>query len=101
LGSVARIIIRGSVEDVTEAVADSLLTQLDAARKQLGYEVRVLGPAPPPISKLRGKYRFHILLQSTNPAHLGSTIRKAVEGFTIADKDDVQYVIDIDPMDML
>ena len=101
LGSVARIIIRGSVEDVTEAVADSFLTQLDAARKNLGYEVRVLGPAPPPISKLRGKYRFHILLQSTNPAHLGNTIRKAVEGFTIADKDDVQYVIDIDPMDML
>lgn len=101
LGSVARIIIRGSVEDVTEAVADSFLTRLDAARKQLGYEVRILGPAPPPISKLRGKYRFHILLQSTNAGHLGNTIRKATEAFTIAEKDDVQYVVDIDPMDML
>ncbi len=101
LGSVARIIIRGSVEDVTEAVADSFLARLDAARNQLGYEVRVLGPAPPPISKLRGKYRFHILLQSVNAAHLGATIRKAIETFTIAEKDDVQYVIDIDPMDML
>jgi primosomal protein N' (replication factor Y) len=98
---VARIIIRGSVEDVTEAVADSFLARLDAARNQLGYEVRVLGPAPPPISKLRGKYRFHILLQSVNAAHLGATIRKAIETFTIAEKDDVQYVIDIDPMDML
>ena len=100
-GSVARIIIRGSVEEVTEAVADSLLTQLDAARKQLGYEIRLLGPAPPPISKLRAKYRFHILLQSTNAEHLGSTIRRATESFTIAEKDDVQYVVDIDPMDML
>ena len=58
LGSVARIIIRGSVEDVTEAVADSFLTRLDAARKQLGYEVRILGPAPPPISKLRESTDF-------------------------------------------
>ncbi len=101
LGSVGRIIIRGAVEDVTEAIADSLLGRLESARNTLGYEVRILGPAPPPISKLRGKYRFHILLQSVNPAHLGETIRRATDTFTIAEKDDVQYVIDIDPMDML
>ncbi len=101
LGSVGRIIIRGPIEEVTEAIADSLLTRLEAARDALGYEVRILGPAPPPISKLRGKYRFHILLQSVDPAHLGQTIRRATETFTIPEKDDVQYVIDIDPMDML
>jgi primosomal protein N' (replication factor Y) len=101
LGSVGRIIIRGSVEEVTEAIAESLLTRLESARDALGYEVRLLGPAPPPISKLRGKYRFHILLQSVDPAHLGETIRRATETFTIAEKDEVQYVIDIDPMDML
>jgi primosomal protein N' (replication factor Y) len=101
LGSVGRIIIRGTVEDVAEAVAQSLLSRLESARNALGHEVRILGPAPPPISKLRGKYRFHILLQSVDPTHLGDTIRRATETFTIADKDDVQYVIDIDPMDML
>ncbi|TWU59316.1 Primosomal protein N' [Rubripirellula tenax] len=101
LGSVGRIIIRGAIEDVTEATAEALLGRLEAARNQLGYEVRILGPAPPPISKLRGKYRFHILLQSVEASHLGETIRRAVDTFTIPDKDDVQYVIDIDPMDML
>ena len=101
LGSVARIIIRGVVEDVTEAVADSLVRNLEAAREALGVEVRILGPAPPPISKLRGKYRFHVLLQSVNSAELGETIRRATASFKIADKDDVQYVVDIDPMDML
>jgi primosomal protein N' (replication factor Y) len=101
LGSVGRIIVRGGVEEVTEAVADSLLGRLEAARKTLGVEVRILGPAPPPISKLRGKYRFHILLQSSLAAELGETIRRATESFTIAEKDDVQYVIDIDPIDML
>jgi primosomal protein N' (replication factor Y) len=101
LGNVARIIIRGVVEQVTEAVADSLRGQLEATREALGAEVRILGPAPPPISKLRGKYRFHILLQSVDAAQLGETIRRATETFKIADKDDVQYVVDIDPMDML
>ena len=101
LGSVGRIIIRGSSEDETEAVSETLLSRLEAARNVLGYEVRILGPAPPPISRLRGKYRFHILLQSVDPNHLGETIRRATESFKVADKCDVQYVIDIDPMDML
>jgi primosomal protein N' (replication factor Y) len=101
LGSVGRIIIRGAVENLTEATAESLRNRLESARDALGFEVRILGPAPPPISKLRGKYRFHILLQSINPAHLGETIRRATEAFTIPDKQDVQYVVDIDPMDML
>ncbi len=101
LGSVGRIIIRGAVEELTEAVAESLLTRLESARQSLGVEVRILGPAPPPISKLRGKYRFHLLLQSTSPAELGETIRRATDSFTIPDKDDVQFVVDIDPIDML
>ncbi len=101
LGSVGRIILRGAVEEITEAVAESLVSRLESARETLGVEVRILGPAPPPISKLRGKYRFHILLQSTDAADLGETIRRATETFTIADKDDVQYVVDIDPVDML
>ncbi|QDV47026.1 Primosomal protein N' [Stieleria neptunia] len=101
LGSVARIIIRGAVEDVTEATANSLLQRLESSRERLGAEVRLLGPAPPPIAKLRGKYRFHLLLQSLDPLQLGATIRMATKTFKIPEKDDVQYVIDIDPMDML
>jgi primosomal protein N' (replication factor Y) (superfamily II helicase) len=101
LGSIARIIIRGPSEEVTEATAELLLSRLESARSTLGFEVRILGPAPPPMSKLRGKYRFHILLQALDPAHLGETIRRATDTFTIPEKDDVQYVVDMDPMDML
>jgi primosomal protein N' (replication factor Y) len=101
LGSVARIIIRGTVEEVTEATAGLLLQRLESARERLGAQVRLLGPAPPPIAKLRGKYRFHLLLQSLDPLQLGATIRMATKTFKIPEKDEVQYVIDIDPMDML
>ena len=101
LGSVARIILRGSNEEITEATADLLVARLESARDKLGHEVRILGPAPPPIPRLRGKYRYHILLQATEARELNQTIRTATDTFTIPDKDDVQYVIDIDPMDML
>ncbi|MEM8666322.1 MAG: primosomal protein N' [Planctomycetota bacterium] len=101
LGSVGRIIIRGTMEETTEAVAETLRSRLEAARSALGHEVRILGPAPPPISKLRGKYRFHLLVQAVNAQHLGETIRRATESFTIPEKDEVLFVVDIDPIDML
>ena len=49
-GSVGRIIIRGPEEQLTESVALALVKRLEAARTTLGVEVRILGPAPPPIS---------------------------------------------------
>lgn len=101
LGSVARIIIRGPQEDTTEAFAEKLRDSLESAREKLGAEVRILGPAPPPIAKLRGKYRFHILLQSTNNGALGETIRRGTATMTAPAKDEIQFVVDIDPMDML
>jgi primosomal protein N' (replication factor Y) (superfamily II helicase) len=101
LGSVARIILRGPSEEITESTADLLFSRLEAARTKLGHEVRLLGPAPPPITKLRGKYRFHILLQATEAVILNQTISEATATFRIPEKDDVQYVVDIDPLDML
>jgi len=101
LGSVARIIIRGPQEETAEAFADTLVDRLEASRNQLGTEVRILGPAPPPIAKLRGKFRFHIMLQAAGSKPLGETIRRAVADLKPPTKEEIQYVIDIDPMDML
>lgn len=101
LGNVARIIVRGESAQLTEAFAESLRDRLEAAARSLEAEVRVLGPAPPPIGKLRGKFRFHILLQSTDNAKLGMTVRMATAELRPPAKDDIQFVVDIDPIDML
>lgn len=101
LGHVARIIVRGESEPLTEAFAESLRDRLEAAARSLEAEVRVLGPAPPPIGKLRGKFRFHILLQSTDNTKLGQTVRLATAEIRPPAKDDIQFVLDIDPIDML
>ncbi|QDV65559.1 Primosomal protein N' [Crateriforma conspicua] len=100
-GSVARIIIRGTEEETTERIAEELVGRIEATRDLLKHEIRILGPAPPPIARLRGKFRFHALLQCPESGPLGETIRRACQDFRIPEKDDVQYVVDIDPMDML
>ncbi|MBL6724135.1 MAG: primosomal protein N' [Rubripirellula sp.] len=100
-GNVARIIIRGPDEKMTEIVSQSIAKRLESARTTLGFEVRILGPAPPPLTRLRGKYRFHILLQSTNANQLGETIRVGTDQFKVPDNSEIQFVVDIDPIDML
>lgn len=100
-GRVARIIVRGSEERATEEFANQIGARLEGVRTLQGAEVRILGPAPPPIARLRGKYRFHLLLQSLDAAALGNVLRRAREDLKPPAKSDIQYVVDIDPLDML
>lgn len=100
-GRVARIIVRGTEESSAELFAQQIVDRLEAVRGLQGAEVRVLGPAPPPISRLRGKYRFHILMQCADAAVLGGVIRRARADLKIPSRTDIQYVVDIDAMDML
>ena len=65
----------------------------------LGAGVRVLGPAPAPLSVLRGRKRFQCLLKADSwPAIRGvcAEMRK-----TLAKEKNVRMSVDLDPMDML
>lgn len=87
--------------DLTEAegFAESFVRRLQTQRELLGVECRILGPAPPPLYKLRGKYRFHAILQSKDAAMLNRLIVRATAD--VKPPKDVQFMIDIDPMDTL
>ena len=60
---------------------------------------RVLGPAPAPFSKLRGKYRFQIQLQAPDGEKLRAAARQATAG--AKPPEGVQWIVDVDPLDML
>lgn len=98
-GHLARIIIRGPDLTEAEGFAESFVRRLKTVRQQLAAECRILGPAPPPLYKLRGRFRFHAILQSTDAAILNQLIVRTVAD--IKPPKEVQYVIDIDPVDTL
>lgn len=98
-GFLARIIMRGPNLMEVEAFAESLVNRLQAKRKALGLDCRILGPAPPPLYKLRGKFRFHAILQTSEPGPLNQLIVKTMA--EVKAPKDIQFVIDIDPLDTL
>lgn len=98
-GSLARVIFRGELEEKLEAFAAQWTQFTEKAIAQMGVECRVLGPAPPPIAKLRGRYRQHLLLQANQATTLNRILRQV--SAEIKTPEDIQWVIDIDPIDML
>jgi len=97
--SMLRLVIRGEKETATREFADALGEQLSAALKRHEAEARVLGPAPAPIAKLRGRYRFQLQVQSRHGDRLRAAAAEvAAEIKTPAE---VQWIVDVDPLDML
>ncbi len=95
----ARIVIRGESEKQVEAFARQIGDRLEEHIEKDQLDVTVLGPAAAPITKLRGKYRFHLFLNSLHGSLLRSVIKKMTD--QIKTPDDMQWIVDIDPLDML
>lgn len=96
-GSMVRLVVRGPLEAVAEQFAAEVSSRVSAALG--GPPARLLGPAPAPIARLRGLYRFHMQAQSPDGEHLRRAVRAAVSGLECPP--DVQWIVDVDPLDML
>ncbi len=96
-GHLVNCLIAGNDEQRVMAAAE----QLAQAWQDLanGIPVEILGPAPCPLSRLRGKWRRQILLKSTNRLALRHLLRH----FDRLRKEvpaGVSALIDVDPVDM-
>ncbi len=97
--SMARFVVRGPQEKSTEQFAQTLGQSLVVALDAENAQARVLGPAAAPFAKLRGKYRFQIQIQAPDADRLRAGIRRATAD--LKTPDDIQWIVDVDPVDML
>ena len=97
--SMIRLIVRGPAEATAQAFAELLGQRVRDAVERHGLAARVLGPAPAPIARLRGKYRFQLQTQSADGAALRQAVTEATSG--LKPGDDVQWIADVDPIEML
>jgi primosomal protein N' (replication factor Y) len=94
----ARIIVRGPdvrpTQDFAEELAERFKTELAELKAW-----RLLGPAPAPIARLRGLYRYHLQLQAADGEKLRSAIRNVVAA--APKHPPIQWTADVDPIDMM
>jgi hypothetical protein len=90
---------RSHVYERQKQVADAAGEKLRAAIELAQIEHRVLGPAPCPIAKLRGLFRYHVLVSSSHGEKLRAAVRGVIEN--LEPVEGVQWVVDVDPLDLL
>jgi primosomal protein N' (replication factor Y) len=91
--------ISGTAEQVLEKSADTTTHLLLHLKKELALRVEVLGPAPAPLYRLRGRFRRQILLKSPSRDALRRLIAAWLGQRTPLAN--IREVIDIDPIDMM
>ncbi|MEZ6055720.1 MAG: primosomal protein N' [Planctomycetaceae bacterium] len=94
----ARIILRGLDESTVQLQARELAQLIREQSTALASGVRVLGPAPAQILKLRKHFRYHMLLSAAELSQLESLWHSVVPLINL--RPDIEMQIDVDPMDM-
>ncbi|MBN2822726.1 MAG: primosomal protein N' [Coriobacteriia bacterium] len=95
-GRLANIVVTSSDLSVATRAA-SLVTEALQSRIPDGWTV--LGPAPAPLARLKGRHRWHALLKAPPDAHVATVLAAALD--TVKLPDDVILTTDVDPMDLI
>ena len=98
-GCVIRFVVRSHREEAAAAWAGTLTDRLRAAVAAAGEGMRVLGPAPAPIARLRDRFRWHLQVHGLDGERLRDLVLRATAG--LRTPDDVAWIIDVDPVEML
>jgi primosomal protein N' (replication factor Y) len=97
--SMIRVIVRGAKESDAKLLAEQLGELLRDGANAAAGAIRVLGPAPAPMAKLRGQFRYQIQMQSIDGESLRTLVRAATA--PIKPPDDASWTVDVDPWDMM
>ena len=94
-GRLASLLASGSSREAVEAYARTVALAAPPAAK-----IQVLGPAEAPLSVIRGRHRYRLLVKAAREADLQAYLRLWLAAVPKA-KGDVRLVVDIDPYSFL
>ncbi len=87
-------------EEVARQAAAKVAAYARSSADGMSRAVEVLGPSVAPISRLRGRYRFRVLLRSADRRALRNASAAAMAGIPDIDNR-ARVIVDVDPVGML
>lgn len=99
IGRIIKIEVKSAREALAEEAAKTARNRIHSLMR--GKDTALLGPAPAPISRVRGQYRFHLLLLSRQRDKLRSF---AIEGRNAVEEKygrKCKVIVDVDPVNLM
>ncbi len=100
-GRIIHLLIDGAKEAHVENRAEHIAERISARIAEGRVPARSIGPAPMPISRLKGQYRWHLGLISQSVRALHDLARFALEDKPPRGLSGTRIVADVDPVSML
>jgi primosomal protein N' (replication factor Y) len=94
-----RIIVRSRQQRVAQETIDELAKNLASAARQWNASVRVLGPAPAPVTRVKSYFRFHLQMHGPPDSPLDQVLRAAITATRFPKL--AEMAVDVDPLSML
>ena len=99
---VATLLLRGKDEKEVIEAANDVSDHLQILRDDHFPDVKIIGPAPAPLSKIDGKFRWHFLLRCQTVEKICELLQLLNdEPPTVIKSNAIEFVIDIDPTNTL
>jgi len=94
-----RVLIKGNNRDSVQSSSERFKEILCSNRSE---GIDILGPVSAPFGKIRGKYRWHLILKGGEAKPLNVLVRRSLERFyRDGSSRQVQVEIDVDPLSLL
>jgi len=100
--NISTLILSGASDRQTFSMAKELKGLIKERIDQAGYDVEVLGPARAPLTKIKNKYRWRIVIKQKDLNRITSLLREISDIFYSRKQNKgVDLSIDINPVNML
>ena len=98
-GRMARIICRGMKEESVKEYIHGLAQALRKFAQESQDGSSVLGPSPAPVSRIRGRHRYHVMLKCPDSSAVRRILEKADP--LLKGPSGTKVIVDVDPVNML
>jgi primosomal protein N' (replication factor Y) (superfamily II helicase) len=93
------VLIHDKDHDRANGTASEFARELRAAGRDSG--IRVLGPAPAPISRIKNEYRFQVLIKAQSRTRAREALDIAMDRVTAAGHNPRSIAVEVDPMNLM
>jgi primosomal protein N' (replication factor Y) len=95
------VLFSGLAEKETAALAGDAAEWMRRLLSSRRTSVTLVGPAPCPIERIKSRWRWHLLLKSTNASDMTRVLRYFAERYKLRDRGGLRIALDRDPVSLL